>query len=740
MVARVIPLTQTRAIKGLWDYELPLELAEAGVGSLLRVPFSGRTILAVVAEMAATSDVPPEKLASAAELLPARLPADLVELAVWMASEYCSTPARALQILLPAGATQGLTEKQVLVASITPAGLSALENAARLTAGQSQALEALAHRPAPAVELGTPLLRRLESRGLVALGHAVQPRRASTHTVSSTSATAPPLTSEQESVLAPILEALGRAERSGADRELAEFLLHGVTGSGKTEVYLQAAEATLNQGRSVIILVPEIALTPQALARFSARFGDIVAVMHSGMSAGKRNDEWLRLARGEARVCVGPRSAIFAPLSDVGLIVVDEEHESSYKHESDPRYDARTVARRRAREHGAVLLSGSATPRPESVFSARRLIMRERVDGRPLPAVEILDMRGLHNPLHPDTSLALADCRREGGKAIILLNRRGWSNFLSCGSCGRVWMCPNCEVALVLHRGAGYVACHHCGHRERIPSSCPDCGSVSVARHGAGTERLEHELMTTLADAGFPVMRLDADASGLDARAQILERFHGSPSGVLVGTQMVAKGHDFADVGLGVVVDADQTLRFPDFRAEERTFALITQLAGRTGRGGSDGRESIRAGRVLVQTMEPAARPITLAARHDSETFVRGELRRRKALGYPPFTTLIRVIGAAIDRDAAYAAVTALRDRVEAAEVAGAVGADGDHSRVAVLGPAPLFMLRGKARYQLVAKATDRAGAITAVRDAVDAVSADRRHREVALSVDVDPQ
>lgn len=282
-------------------------------------------------------------------------------------------------------------------------------------------------------------------------------------------------------------------------------------------------------------------------------------------------------------------------------------------------------------------------------------------------------------------------------------------------------MCPNCEVALVLHRSGGYVACHHCGHHERTPSVCPDCGSVSVARHGAGTERLEHELTTALGDASFPVLRLDADASGLEARAQILERFHAAHSGVLVGTQMVAKGHDFADVGLGVVVDADQTLRFPDFRAEERTFALITQLAGRTGRGGS-GRD---AGRVLVQTMEPAARPITLAVHHDSETFVRGELRRRKALGYPPFTTMIRVICAAIDRDAAYAAATALRERI---------------ASVGVLGPAPLFMLRAKSRYQLVVKSADRAAAIAAVRQAVDEVIAQRRHREVALSVDVDPQ
>ena len=738
MIGRVIPLTQTRAIKGLWDYELPPALAEAGVGSLLRVPFAGRTILAVVAEMAASSEVPPEKLATAVGLLPARLPADLVELAVWMADEYCSTPARALQILLPAGATQGLSEKQILVATITDSGLSALgdpSGATRLTPGQRQALQALADDgPTAAATLGTPVLRRLESRGLVDIATAVQSRRASTHRVSSTSASAPPLTREQESALVPILEALAAADRSGDSRGLAdsEFLLHGVTGSGKTEVYLRAAQAALEQGRTVIILVPEIALTPQALARFQARFGDVVAVMHSGMSAGKRHDEWLRLARGEARVCVGPRSAVFAPLSDIGLIVVDEEHESSYKHESDPRYDARTVVQRRAFQHGAVMVLGSATPRPEAVFGARRLIMHERVDGRPLPAVEILDMRGLHNPLHPDARLALADCRRDGGKAIVLLNRRGWSNFLSCGSCGRVWMCPNCEVALVLHRGGGYVACHHCGHHERVPSSCPDCGSVSVARHGAGTERLEHELMTSLADPAFPVMRLDADASGLDARAQILERFHAASSGVLVGTQMVAKGHDFADVALGVVVDADQTLRFPDFRAEERTFALITQLAGRTGRGGSS--------RVLVQTMEPAARPITLAAQHDSETFVRGELRRRKALGYPPFTTMIRVICAAIDRDAAHATATALRDRVSATDAARTALSAGSASRLAVLGPAPLFMLRGRSRYQLVVKSVDRIAAIAAVRDAVDAVSGDRRHREVALSVDVDPQ
>ena len=352
---------------------------------------------------------------------------------------------------------------------------------------------------------------------------------------------APPLTEAQQQAVAPMLAAL-------AHRRQESFLLHGVTGSGKTEVYLRAVQAALDAGRTAIVLVPEIALTPQVLGRFEARFGEVVAVLHSALSLGERHDEWARLRSGEARVCVGPRSAVFAPLVDVGLIIVDEEHESSYKHEGDPRYDARTVAEQRAHQHGAVLVFGSATPRPESMVSMRRLRLPERVDRRPLPAVRVLDMCGCHQPLHPDTRMALADLRRHGGKAILLLNRRGWSNFLSCRGCGHVWLCPNCEVALVLHRHGSFVACHHCGHRERVPDRCGSCGSVSVARHGAGTERIEHELRDALGEDGFPVFRLDADSAGLDARAKTLQRFGAASSGVLVGTQMVAKGHDFPDV------------------------------------------------------------------------------------------------------------------------------------------------------------------------------------------------
>src|ERR1019366_4078104 len=257
----------------------------------------------------------------------------------------------------------------------------------------------------------------------------------------------------------------------------------------------------------------------------------------------------------------------------------------------------------------------------------------------------------------PETRMALADLRRSGGKAILLLNRRGWSNFLSCRSCGRVWLCPNCDVALVLHRHGGLVACHHCGHREPVPSRCGACGSVSVARHGAGTERIEHELRDTLGGEDFPIFRLDADSTGLEHRARTLQQFERAPAGLLVGTQMVAKGHDFPDVSLGVVLDADQTLRFPDFRSEERTFALVTQLAGRAGRGEGGGR-------VLVQTLAPDARPIRFAARHDTDGFLTDELVRRRALAYPPFSSLIRVVCSAPEARDAGAAAAALHERL----------------------------------------------------------------------------
>jgi primosomal protein N' (replication factor Y) len=728
VIARVQPLTRTRAVRGPFDYRLRTDQSEIGVGSLLRIPFGGRRTLGVVVELAQRSDVAPERLAEPDGVLDASLPAELVSLAGWMAREYCSTPARALGLLLAPGATAGARAKRALVAELTAAGADAVHGGTRLSERQRATLERLERQgPTVAAELGTPALRRLESRELVSLSPRILPRRPARHAVGSTSPTAPELTGDQQRVLVPVLEALAAAAAvvpaaAGERHEAAgcRFLLHGVTGSGKTEVYLQAVAATLAAGRSAIVLVPEIALTPQALGRFEARFGEVVAVLHSSLSQGQRYDEWQRLAAGTAKVCVGPRSAVFAPLANIGLIVVDEEHESSYKHEGDPRYDARHVAERRAREHGAVLLLGSATPRPESVLATTRLRLTSRVDHRPMPPVEVLDMRTQHHPLHPETRMALADLRRSAGKAIVLLNRRGWSNILSCRACGHVWSCPNCDVALVLHRSGSFLACHHCGHRETVPGRCGVCASVSVARHGAGTERIEHDLREALGETGFPIFRLDADSTALHQRAGTLAKFAAARSGVLVGTQMVAKGHDFPDVSLGVVVDADQTLRFPDFRAEERTFALVTQLAGRAGRGD-------RGGRVLVQTLAPDARSIVFASHHDSDGFIADELQHRRALRYPPFTSLIRVVCSALEG-------------ARARETATALGAAIDPPAATVLGPAPLFRLRGRARSQLVIKAGDRPAAIAAVGEAVDRLAPGAARRGVNVSVDVDPQ
>jgi primosomal protein N' (replication factor Y) (superfamily II helicase) len=666
-IAQVEPMTSTRALRGPFDYRLPEELrGEVRVGSMLVVPFGRRRLLGVVTGVAERSEVAEERLLAPLHALEHGVPEDLVELARWIAREYCSTLARSLALVLPPEATRRLS--------------------ARPRRGGPRA------RPLVHVPVGAAHAEPLQ------------------------------LTDEQASVVGQITTALG-CER------FEERLLAGVTGSGKTEVYLRATAHALGQGRGAIVLVPEIALTPQAATRFVERLGDTVAVLHSRLTVSQRREQWRRLRTGQARVCIGSRSAVFAPVRSLGLVVIDEEHDPSYKHEADPRYDARSVARRRAQQCGALLLLGSATPRPESVRASKgTLRLARRVDGRPLPRVQVLDMRAERRGLHPLAAQALARVCSERSKAIVLLNRRGWSNFLSCRSCGLVWECPDCDVALVLHRSAGvapYVSCHHCGHTQSAPRRC-ECGSTSVARHGLGTERLEHELAELL---DVPVFRLDADSVGRSPSAQggiasLLARFERAPCGVLLGTQMVAKGHDFPDVALGLVLDADATLRFPDFRAEERTFALLAQLAGRVGRG--------REGVVLVQSSAPQARPIVYATRHDSEGFLASELERRAALCYPPFSSLVRIVCSAESADDAQAAALELRSNLQ-----GLLAAE-----AAVLGPADLFRLRGSERRALVLKSppSGRAKAVHAVGETVALLARAREHVGVSFAVDVDPQ
>jgi primosomal protein N' (replication factor Y) (superfamily II helicase) len=722
VIAKVEPLTPARALRGPFDYRLAGALEGVGVGSMLVVPFGRRRLLGVVVELSEQSEIPPERLVQPLAALEADVPEPLVRLGLWVAREYVSTPARGLALVLPPGTGTGagrpLRPKRSLRAALTDDGRTALATDSRLGSRQTAVLRALAAGPASVAAVARDAgadhstVRSLERRGLVRLENAAEPgRRPAIDGVGARAGAVEP-TAAQRAALDAIV---ARLPDPAAGRPL---LLHGVTGSGKTEVYLRAVAAALERGRSAIVLVPEIALTPQTAGRFVERFGDAVAVMHSRLSPRERYDEWWRMRRGEACVCVGPRSAVFAPFADLGLIVVDEEHDGSYKQEGDPRYDARVVAERRAALEGALLVAGSATPRPESIVRCERIVLAERVDGRGLPPVEVVEMTGTPGPLHERTREELDGVRRRGEKAIVLLNRRGWSNFLSCRLCGRVWECPDCDVTLVLHRAAREMACHHCGHRESVPSACPDCGSVSVARHGAGTEQLERELEELVRP--LPVFRLDSDVAAAAGIATVLRRFDEAGAGVLVGTQMVAKGHDFPDVTLGVVLDADATLRFPDFRAEERTFALVAQLAGRSGRGA-------RGGHVIVQALDPAASALRHAAAHDSEGFLAGELPRREAFAYPPYGHLIRVVCSATEAGPDQAAAEAIRARVAEAGVP-------------VLGPAPLFRRQGRMRSQLVVRSRERQPAIAAVRAAVEAVAADRAHAAVAFAVDVDPQ
>ena len=569
------------------------------------------------------------------------LPPTLVDLALWLAEYYGSTPARALELVAPV-------------------------------------------RRARRKEQAPPAERQ-------SLAGEAPPER---------------LSDPQQAALARVSSALGTGG--------GHFLLYGATGSGKTEVYLRAAAAALERGLGTIVLVPEIALAPQTVGRFRARFGDSVAILHSGLTDAERRDERERIASGEARVVVGARSAIFAPMHGVGLICVDEEHDPSYKQESDPRYDARTVAAKRAALEGAVALYGSATPRPESWERLDRLELGERL-GAELPPVRVVDLRREAGyPLSAPLLAELGKLAEGGGKAILLLNRRGIAPALHCRACGTTFRCPQCDVALVLHRDER-LHCHHCGHVEQRPEECPACRSVELARIGAGTQRLERELAAKVPE--LELIRLDADtASNPEELAAALQRFRDADRAVLLGTQMVAKGHHFAGVALAAVVDADTGLGLPDFRAEERTFQLVTQLAGRSGRDAP--------GRVLVQTFQPDARPVALAANHDVARFLADELTRRRELGYPPFRHLVRIVATGTDERAPAALLEELK-----------VGLGEE-----LLGPAPLLRLRGRYRAQLVAKTSEPRRVAAHAAQLLAAAAPAMRKAGVTAVVDVDPQ
>lgn len=534
------------------------------------------------------------------------------------------------------------------------------------------------------------------------------------------------LSEEQERAVREIVAALERKER-------AVFLLHGVTGSGKTEVYLRAIAAALQRGRQAMMLVPEIALTPQMVEIFRSRFGAQVALLHSRLTQRERYGEYRRLREGKANVVLGARSAIFAPLESPGLIVIDEEHEPSYKQEESPRYHARTVALRLAGYSGAVVVLGSATPSLESFVQAggrgpyRLLQLTRRVGGRPLPAVQVVDLRqemreGNTGMLSRCLQEAIAERLARREQVILFLNRRGHSTLVVCRECGLVLKCPQCDITLTYHLGQR-LRCHYCSFNVRVPSLCPGCGGRYLSFLGTGTQKIELELQKLFPQAG--ILRLDSDSAGRGRRyREIIESFRRGRADILVGTQMVAKGLDMPGVTLVGVVNADISLYLPDFRASERTFQLLTQVAGRSGRGE-------REGQVIIQTYTPHHYAITCARDHDYLSFYRQEMAVRRALGYPPFSYLCRLLFTGTGEESVAEGAGVFAREIRAQEAG-----------VEVLGPAPapLGRLKGRYRWHLVLKAAEQAALREAVAAALKRCKKMALFRKVRVSVDMAPQ
>ena len=541
-------------------------------------------------------------------------------------------------------------------------------------------------------------------------------------------------TPEQQKVLTSIREAI----KSGV---YAPFLLHGVTGSGKTEVYLASVEEVLKQGREALVLVPEISLTPQLVGRFQSRFGDAITVLHSRLSPGERYDGWRRIKKGLVNVAIGTRSAIFAPFTRPGIIVVDEEHDTSYKQEEKLRYNARDLALVRGRMDNAVVILGSATPSLESYFNARTgkltlLELTRRVEGRPLPSIEIVDMKQ-ERLQHPETARelsrrlkeTLAERVRQNQQSLLFLNRRGFAPCIICRECGHVFGCPNCSVSLIHHQRVKKLQCHYCGYAIAAPDTCPGCGGIHLNLMGRGTERLEDEVKALLPQSR--VERMDRDTTrGKWGHRSVLNRFSASAAGILIGTQMIAKGHDLPGITLVGVVSADSSLNFPDFRAGERTFQLLTQVAGRAGRGDI-------AGEVIIQTFNPRHYSIEASRKQAYSLFYEEEVKFRKELNYPPFSRLInfRMEGTSRKKAADFS------DRLGALAHSLLRKEGRFRDGIELLGPAaaPWEKIKGKYRFQMVVKGSSltllRGFASRLISRAPEMI----KGSGVAFSVDVDP-
>ncbi|MBN1192483.1 MAG: primosomal protein N' [Coriobacteriia bacterium] len=737
LIARVVVDVPARALSEPFDYAVPDDLETSiAVGCPVAVQLGSRRCVGYVVDLVRHTDFQ-GALKPIDAILGMRLfDEHALSLASWISEEYLAPLSEALRLFLPPGgapravqSADGWTYKgsQMKVRSerlVMRAEESEFVPVAHASV-QRAVLDAISEGPVTVSELSAEIsgaaaaVKSLERAGAVTTIERRLFRRPA-----GASAEAPHHrhTAEQASAL----RAISHTAKSGG----GVILLDGVTGSGKTEVYLAAIESVISAGRSAIVLVPEISLTPQTVGRFRYRLGDDVAVIHSRLSAGERFDQWQLALEGKVRVVVGARSALFAPMRDVGLVVIDEEHEPSYKQGQSPRYHARDVAERLCAARGATLVLGSATPSMESIHRAdsgvyRRCVLSKRVGGGAPPRVDIVDMTAEFADGHRSIySRALQEALRtvaeRGEKAVLFLNRRGFASFLLCRECGFVPECESCSVSLTYHEDVGQLQCHHCGSSRVIPSVCPKCGSAYLRKFGAGTQRAQAELASLM--PGLPIVRMDADTTALKGgHESALRTFEEHASAVLLGTQMISKGLDYPDVTLVGVLNADTSMHLPDFRAGERTYQLLEQVAGRAGRGP-------KPGRVIIQTYWASHPAVQAVASQDSELLYRNERADRSALGFPPFGRIVNVLlsgrSASDVREDALLAARALTDALP--------------EGWQLVGPsaAPITRLKGKWRWHMLVKAPADARVSAAVGNALKNVPVTEG---VTRIVDVDP-
>ena len=747
---RYVRVIIDRAIHRELDYSVPENLAHrVAVGSRVRVPFRDKSALATVVAIPEHSEVkgirPIQAIIGEAPILSGQL----LELARWIGVYYCCPTETVMRSVLPQVIRRAEVgwKKQLFVQPARNIDEAEFEKLRRRAPRQAELLEAIAklEKPIRAAELlrqislDNQTLRALVKRGLAELREeaVVRDPHGDEQFIATSNLV---LNEEQTHALNEVEQALDAPENT------RPILLHGVTGSGKTEIYLQAIRAALDRGRTAIVLVPEISLTPQTVERFKGRFAeaqDAVAVLHSHLSEGERHDEWHKIHSGRAQIVIGARSAVFAPLKNLGLIVVDEEHETTYKQEEAPRYHARDVAVVRAKIEKCVVVLGSATPSLESYHNAviekyRLITLTQRVDQKQMPLMRVVDLRQERRKekkaaiLSEKLSQAIGDRLGKREQTILFLNRRGFSTSLLCGNCGEARNCPNCSVALTFHQHfpqagsvstkmmSGRLSCHLCGHTAAVPKKCPACGQDALIYYGFGTEKVE----STVAQI-FPkavVRRMDADSmTRKEAYRDTLRNFRTGKIDILVGTQMIAKGLHFPNVTLVGIINADLALHLPDFRAGERTFQLLTQVAGRAGRGETPGE-------VFVQTYTPFSPSIQFARHHDFAGYFQQELEFRERCDFPPFKHAILITVRSAHEGRAKLSAETLKRRLSEALPEKFILGDAT--------PAPLEKLQGQFRFHILIRGEAIIRLSRLVRETLDKLPFPE---DVAVTVDVDP-